>query len=51
MTESEAKDVAEELAAMDLETRRAYLADVEQNQGKESADLIRAALKALWDNR
>ena len=45
------REVIEELAALPLSTRRAHLADVEEKQGKEAADQLRQALKALWDSR
>jgi hypothetical protein len=50
MTEAEAKDVAEELAARDLETRRAYLADLAKTD--EAAErMVREALLALWEEK
>jgi hypothetical protein len=50
MTEAEAKDVAEELAARDLETRRAYLADLAKTD--EAAErMVKDELKRLWAER
>ncbi|MBN3757191.1 hypothetical protein G3N95_29915 [Paraburkholderia sp. Tr-20389] len=47
MTPTEAKDVAEELAAMDLETRRAYLTDL-QKSDEEAAVRVKEQLTAIW---
>jgi hypothetical protein len=50
MTDTEAKDVAEELAALSLEQRRQYLADLAKTD--EAAErMVREALLALWEER
>ncbi|CAB4159789.1 hypothetical protein UFOVP726_17 [uncultured Caudovirales phage] len=44
--ESEARAIA---ALPTLVERRAWLEQVEQRRGKESADRLRVTMKALWD--
>jgi hypothetical protein len=50
MTEAEAKDVAEELADLSLDARRAYLADLAKTD-EAAVEQIKQALLALWRER
>ena len=45
------RELVEELAELDLTTRRAYIAQIESAQGPESAEQIREALKAHWKTK
>lgn len=45
------RELVEELAELSLEARRSYIADIESASGKEAADQLRQALKALWEER
>jgi hypothetical protein len=50
MTPAEAKDVAEELATLPLDVRRAYLADLAKTD--EAAErMVKDELKRLWAER
>lgn len=40
-----------DIAKRTLEQRRMYLTEVEKVRGKETADRLRAALRALWDEK
>jgi DNA-directed RNA polymerase subunit F len=45
------KELVEELAELDLPTRRAYIAQIESAQGPESAEQIRTGLRTFWEQR
>jgi hypothetical protein len=40
-----------DIAKRPLDQRRMYLTEVEKVRGKEAADRLRAALRALWDEK
>lgn len=40
-----------DIAKRPLDQRRMYLNEVERMRGKAAADKLRAALRALWDER
>ena len=50
MTDAEAKDVAEELAALSLDQRRRYLADLAKTD-EAAAGMVKDELKRLWAER
>jgi len=50
MTQTEAKDVAEELATLPLDVRRAYLADLAKTD-EAAAGMVKDELKRLWAER
>lgn len=40
-----------DIARRSLQQRRMYLTEVEKVRGKDAADKLRAALRALWDQK
>jgi hypothetical protein len=50
MTPAQLAEVLEEIAAWDLDARRAYIANL-AILSKEDAEQVKAGLKRIWDQR
>ncbi|MBB5508127.1 hypothetical protein [Paraburkholderia atlantica] len=50
MSDTELRDVLEEIAAWSLEERRAYIANLAMHSA-EDAEKVKAGLKAIWAQR